>query len=62
MNGIRWDDMPDVMDVEGVATMLGVSQRTVREMFKRGDVYAVKCGDKWRCAKKNLRSFLEGEK
>ena len=58
---VRWANMPDVMQVADVAMVTGTSERTIRRIFKEGGIKAVKCGNKWLCAKENVMAYVRGE-
>lgn len=50
---------PPVLDVSSVACILGITNRTVRKLIKRGDLIAIKVGRLFRIPKSNLIVYLE---
>lgn len=47
--------------LEEVATILGVSVRTMHTYVKTGRIKAVKIGGSWKVSTKNLQQFIDGE-
>ena len=61
MGALKWEQMPDVMDVADVAMITRTSERTIRKLLNSGVIKAVKCGNKWLCAKENVMAYVRGE-
>lgn len=57
----KWDDMPDVMDVDDVSAVLMTSERTIRRLLNDGTIKAVKCGNKWLVAKEHVMAYVKGD-
>lgn len=47
-----------ILDVEGAATLLGVSARTGYNLARKGDVPATRVGREWRFARQNLIAWV----
>jgi len=43
----------DILDVEGAATLFGVSTRTIYTLARKGAIPATRVGREWRCARRN---------
>jgi excisionase family DNA binding protein len=58
----RWQRLAamdkDILDVEGAATLLGVSARTIYNLARKGDIPATRVGREWRFARKNLIDWV----
>lgn len=51
----NWADMPELLDIETVSLILGVSSNTVRRLCRTGEIPALKVGKRmWRIAKSKL--------
>jgi excisionase family DNA binding protein len=44
----------EIVDVEGAATLLGVSTTTIYNLARKGDIPATRVGREWRFARANL--------
>jgi excisionase family DNA binding protein len=44
----------DIVDVEGAATLLGVSTTTIYNLARKGEIPATRVGREWRFARANL--------
>lgn len=48
----------DILDVEGAATLFGVSTRTIYTIARKGDIPATRVGREWRFARRNLIAWV----
>jgi len=48
----------EILDVEGAATLLGVSARTIYNLARKSDIPATRVGRKWRFARQNLIDWV----
>lgn len=48
----------DIVDVEGAATLLGVSMRTIYKLAAAGSLPGTKIGKEWRFARKKLIEWV----
>jgi excisionase family DNA binding protein len=48
----------EILDVEGAATLLGVSTRTIYQLARKGDIPATRVGREWRFARRNLINWI----
>ena len=48
----------DILDVEGAATLLGVSPRTIYNLARKGAIPATRVGREWRFARRNLIAWV----
>jgi excisionase family DNA binding protein len=48
----------DILDVEGAASVLGVSTRTVYNLARKGEIPAMRVGREWRFARQNLIAWV----
>jgi len=48
----------DIVDVEGAATLLGVSTTTIYNLARKGDIPATRVGREWRFARQNLIQWV----
>jgi excisionase family DNA binding protein len=48
----------DILDVEGAATLLGVSARTIYNLAREGRIPATRVGREWRFARQNLIDWV----
>lgn len=48
----------DILDVEGAATLLGVSASTIYHLAQQGKIPAMRIGREWRCARQNLIQWV----
>jgi excisionase family DNA binding protein len=57
-----WEQLPVSMTVSDAASLLRLSENSVYELLKRGELLplAVRVGNSWRFSRDNMRSFLEG--
>ena len=55
-----WDEIPVVLDVDGLAEVLQYSDDTVRRMLQSGEIKGTKVGKSWRVDKDSVRNFLRG--
>lgn len=51
----------DILDVEGAAALLGVSTRTISNVPRRGAIPATRVGRAWRCARRNLITWVAND-
>ena len=58
---VKWDRESDVMTVGDVARVTSTSERTIRKLLNDGTIKAVKCGNKWLCAKENVMAYVRGD-
>jgi len=56
-----YDDLPAVLDVPGVAAVLGCSPDTVRRLIGKGQIHTVSLGRLVRIPRHHLVAFLAGE-
>src|SRR2546430_14600960 len=58
----RWQRLvmmeKDILDVEGAATLLGVSTTTIYNLARKGDIPATRVGREWRFARANLMQWV----
>jgi excisionase family DNA binding protein len=47
-----------ILSTEDVATLLGVSQRTIQEMIRTGKLHAVKVGKRYRVLDQDIRELF----
>ena len=48
----------DILDVEGAATLLGVSASTISHLAQQGKMPATRIGREWRFAQQNLVQWV----
>jgi excisionase family DNA binding protein len=48
----------EIVDVEGAATLLGVSTTTIYNLARKGDIPATQVGREWRFARANLIAWV----
>ena len=48
----------EILDVEGAATLLGVSTRTIYNLAREGSIPATRIGREWRFARRNLIDWV----
>jgi excisionase family DNA binding protein len=48
----------EILDVEGAATLLGVSTTTIYNLARKGDIPATRVGREWRFARANLIQWV----
>jgi excisionase family DNA binding protein len=48
----------EILDVEGAATLLGVSTTTIYNLARKGDIPATRVGREWRFARANLIAWV----
>lgn len=48
----------EIVDVEGAATLLGVSTTTIYNLARKGDIPATRVGREWRFARQNLIQWV----
>ena len=48
----------EILDVEGAATLLGVSTTTVYNLARKGEIPATRVGREWRFARANLIQWV----
>lgn len=51
-----WDELPLLLDIETASIVLRISQDSVRQMCKNGDLPAIHIGKQWRIDKEKLRN------
>ena len=58
----RWQRLAmmdkEIVDVEGAATLLGVSTTTIYNLARKGDIPATRVGREWRFARTNLIQWV----
>ena len=54
--------LPQVLGVEDVASILGLSLAAVRRLLLRGELPGRKVGKRWRILRTRLEAFLGGER
>jgi len=58
----RWQRLAvmdkEILDVEGAATLLGVSTTTIYKLARKGDIPATRVGHEWRFARTNLIQWV----
>jgi excisionase family DNA binding protein len=59
-HGLRLRDYPDVLDVEQVSSILGVSIKTGYGLLKNGYIPYIKVGRSYRIPKTHLLAYLHG--
>lgn len=63
MSGERtlgWVDYPEALDVQQVAQLLRVSDSTVYDGLRSGEIPGRKVGNQWRVSRDILRVWLQG--
>ena len=59
---LRWQRIAamdrEILDVEGAATLFGVSPRTIYALARNGEVPATHVGLEWRFARQNLIAWV----
>ncbi len=50
----------DILDLEGTAEMLGVSEHALLDRIAKGDFPARRFGDEWRCSRRAVLEWLNG--
>lgn len=58
--GIRWEQLPLVLDAHTVASLIGCSLNTLYELCRRGEIPAQRVGRQWRFSRDGLRRHIEG--
>ena len=58
---VPFAEYPDILKTAQAAQALQVDEKTVRELIKRGELYAVRVGRVIRVPKKSLIDFIGGE-
>jgi excisionase family DNA binding protein len=48
----------EILDVEGAATLLGVSTTTIYKLARKGEIPATRVGREWRFARANLIQWV----
>src|SRR5262249_52065381 len=48
----------EILDVEGAATLLGVSTTTIYNLARKGEIPATRVGREWRFARQNLIQWV----
>lgn len=48
----------EILDVEGAATLLGVSTTTIYHLARQGNIPATRVGREWRFARQNLIQWV----
>jgi excisionase family DNA binding protein len=48
----------EILDVEGAATLLGVSTTTIYNLARKGEIPATRVGREWRFARSNLIQWV----
>ena len=48
----------EIVDVEGAATLLGVSTTTIYNLARKGEIPATRVGREWRFARQNLIQWV----
>ncbi len=48
----------EILDVQGAATLLGVSKTTIYKLAQQGSLPAARVGKEWRFARKNLIDWI----
>ena len=59
-NVIKFEDMPDVLNVCEVSITLQCSEYFVRKLIKENKISGAICGKGYRIYKKSVLNFLEG--
>ena len=59
-NTIKFEDMPDVLNVCEVSITLQCSKYFVRKLIKENKISGTICGKGYRIYKKSVLNFLEG--
>jgi excisionase family DNA binding protein len=54
--------MKEIMNLKEVARYLGLNERTVYNLVKRGEIPASKIGRQWRVKKDNLDGMFKNKK
>ena len=57
------DDLPPVIDVHALSALMSVSENTLYELLKRGELgdLGVRIGTRYRFSREKVRRFLEGD-
>lgn len=58
---MRFEDAPDVMDVEEAAELLGIGRNQAYEGCRNGDIPSVRIGHRIRISKHKLRELFDIE-
>ncbi len=56
---VRLKDFPDLLDINQLSELLGVSTKTGYKMLKNGKIHALKVGRAYRIPKANVLSFFK---
>jgi excisionase family DNA binding protein len=48
----------EILDVQGAATLLGVSTTTIYHLARKGDIPATRVGREWRFSRSNLLQWV----
>ena len=58
---LKWEFLPDVLTIGDAATILNMSNESIRLACVKGDIPAVKIGGTtWRIGKAKLQAMFEG--
>ena len=57
---LKWEFLPDVLTIGDAATILHMSNESIRLACVKGDIPAVKIGKLWRISKAKLQAMFEG--
>lgn len=53
-----FSDYPDLLDVEQLSNMLGISTKTAYKMLRSGNIESIRIGRDYKIAKINVLKFL----
>lgn len=54
-----FSEFPDVVNVEQLSTMLGISTKTAYKLLKDGEIQSIHIGRNYKIAKVNVLKYLE---
>ena len=57
-NRAPFSDYPDLLDVEQLSNMLGISTKTAYKMLRSGNIESIRIGRDYKIAKINVLKFL----
>ena len=58
-NNVRIKDYPDVMNIDQMSEILGISSKTGYKLLKQGAIIAMKVGRTYRIPKIHVLSYLK---
>lgn len=58
---MEFDELDDIMDVDTLTIVLGLSKNTVLKLLRAGEIPGKRVGRKWRVTKEMLIRYLHGK-